>query len=110
MQNSKDGDGTHWVCFKYAKNIVTYYDSFGVAPPREIMKICKKQLIYNNRQIQDENSTCCGWFCIACIVKDHLDLHGDPITHYNRFLSSFSDNTAINDKILKKMLVNYHIL
>lgn len=106
MQNDADGDGTHWVCFKYGYP-VTYYDPFGIAPPIEIMKICKRNLIWNNKQIQDMNSTACGWFCIACILSDYCDCNRDTQTHFHRFVNSFTDNTMMNEKILKKMLRYY---
>jgi hypothetical protein len=106
MQDAEDGGGTHWVCFKYGYP-VTYYDPFGIAPPVEIMKICKRQLVWNGKQIQDETSTACGWFCVACILTDYNDRNRDTLTHFNRFINSFSDNTKVNDKILKKMLGHY---
>ena len=106
MQNSKDGDGTHWVCFKYGYP-VTYYDPFGAPPPIEVMKIVKRQMIWNSKQIQDINSTACGWFCIACIISDAEMNYYDTETHFNRFIHSFSDNTITNEKILKKM-INYY--
>ena len=106
MQNSTQGNGTHWTCMKYGYPI-TYYDSFGIAPPIEVMKIAKREIVYNTKQIQDENSTACGWFCVACILSDYKDHHADTITHFNRFLNSFSSNTVVNDKILGKMLNHY---
>ena len=109
MENEKDGNGTHWVCFKYGYP-VCYYDSFGIAPPIEIMKIVKRELIWNGKQIQNENSSCCGWFCVACIVSDYDQKHRDTLTHFNRFIYSFSNNTTVNDNILKKMLHNYNII
>jgi len=106
MQDAADGGGTHWVCFKYGYP-VSYFDSFAVAPPIEIMKICKRQLIWNSKQIQDMDSTACGWFCCACILSDYHNGTHDTVTHFNRFINSFSDNTKVNDKILKKMMGYY---
>ena len=106
MQDANDGDGTHWICFKYGYP-VTYYDSFGIAPPIEIMKIAKLGLIWNSKQIQNEKSTACGWFCIACVLSDYEDGHRDTTTHFNRFLNYFSSNTVVNDRMLKKMLNHY---
>ena len=106
MQNERDGNGTHWVCFKYG-NPLCYYDPFGIAPPIEIMKACKGNLMYNARQIQNEKSTACGFFCVACIRSDSLIGDRDTLTHFHRFINSFSNNTAVNDKILKRM-INYY--
>lgn len=106
MENANDGNGTHWVCFKYGYP-VTYYDPFGAPPPIEVMKIVKRKMIWNSKQIQDMTSTACGWFCIACILSDAEMNYYDTETHFNRFIHSFSDDTVMNDKILKKM-INYY--
>ena len=68
------------------------------------MKLAKQNIIYSRKQIQDEKSTACGWFCIACIISDYKEGHRDTLTHYNRFINSFSRNTYKNDGILKSML------
>lgn len=103
MQNSTDGDGTHWVCMKYSPNLISYYDPFGVAPPLEVLKKANHELIYNTIQIQDEKSTACGFFCIACILCDY-SWKMKPYDFFKYFLSYFSSNTIQNDLILKKML------
>ena len=41
--------------------------------------------IYSHKEIQDYNSTSCGWFCIAAIVSDD-----NSKTHFNKFLNIFS--------------------
>ncbi len=106
MQDFNDGDGTHWVCFKYGYP-VTYYDPFGAPPPIEIMKIVKRSMIWNSKQIQDLKSTACGWFCIVCIMSDYTSGFRDTERHFNRFVNYFSDNTAVNEKILQKMIHYY---
>jgi len=94
MENEKDGNGTHWVCFRYGNNI-EYYDAFGFAPPNSVMRIAKKDIFYSDKQIQDEKSTACGWYCIARITS-HLP--------YMKFINQFSNDTEKNDAILKQML------
>jgi hypothetical protein len=94
LENENDGGGSHWVCFKYGDNI-EYYDAFGFYPPNSIMKLAKKDIFYSNKQIQDEKSTACGWFCIARITS-HLP--------YMKFINQFSNDTKENDVILKQML------
>ena len=94
MENEKDGDGTHWVCFKYGDSI-EYYDSFGFPPPNSILRLSKNDIHYSKKQIQNEDSTACGYFCIARILSP-LD--------YGAFLKKFSKNTLKNEQILKSML------
>ena len=100
LQNLNDGNGTHWTCFKYSPYLLEYFDAFGFPPPIEILQKAKGDIIYNKKEIQDYNSTCCGWFCIGAIISDNFD----------KYLSMFSDNTDINDIILSRFLMskNFH--
>lgn len=100
MQDSFKGNGTHWVCFKYNTNLITYFDSFGIEPPNEIMKYANDEIYYSSRQIQDINSTACGWFCIACILYDD----NKQLEYFKKFINSFSNNTINNDNILYQYL------
>jgi len=100
MQNSKDGDGTHWVCFKF-EPFITYYDPFGCAPPIEVMQRSYLGLIYNNKQIQSLDSTLCGWFCVDCILQDQGQL---GTSHFSKFLCQYSKDTRLNDHILENHL------
>jgi hypothetical protein len=99
MQDSYAGNGTHWICFKYNTNVLTYFDSFGIKPPNEIMKYATKDILYSKKQIQDYNSTSCGWFCIACIIYDSR-YKLKSIEHFNNYINSFSNDTNKNDNIL----------
>lgn len=101
MESSNDGNGTHWCCLKTGKNNF-WYDAFGFAPPIEVLQKIHGSLKYNDRQIQNEKSTACGFFCIACILSDNE--YSDDEMHFKRFLSNFSDYTCMNDIILKKLL------
>lgn len=99
MQNYDEGDGTHWVTFKSSSPML-YFDSMGFPPPNEIMeKASPSGILFNQRQIQDYDSTACGYYCIACVDEDPKDMTG-----YKRFLNKFSDNTDANDYILKDLL------
>jgi len=104
MENSYDGDGTHWVCFK-TSNPMLYFDPIiGGYPPVEILEYAKKNGIqYKMIEIQDVNSTACGWYCVACILSDKGA--GSSLTHFKRFISHFSKDTAKNDLILHNLLV-----
>ena len=105
MQNSYDGDGTHWVCFYYQHNLITYFDSFGFVPPLEVLEYANKNIIYSKAEIQDYNSTACGQFCIACIVMENK-FKQTNINHFNNFIMLFKKNTKKNDSILYNILKN----
>jgi hypothetical protein len=107
MQNSRDGDGTHWVCFKTGKPLI-YFDSFGVGPPIEVLRKSTRDVIFNCEQIQDLGSTACGWFCVACILSDKDVLPNEH--HFRRFLTKFSKKTKMNDILLAKVLKEEGIL
>lgn len=98
LQDFNDGNGTHYACFKYGKNI-EYYDSIGFPPPIEVMRLQSSQgnLLWSNKQIQDLGSTACGWYCIARITSK---------LPYKKFIDKFSNDPFINDRILKKMLTD----
>ena len=107
MQDSGDGHGTHWVCLKTGIPL-TYFDSFGFPPPVEIMEQAKHGILYNKHEIQTINSTACGFFCVACIWSDS-DHNMVSNNHFNRFINKFSNNTTINEVILRNILSNFGI-
>jgi hypothetical protein len=106
LQNSNEGGGTHWTCFKSinGNKIIEYFDAFGFSPPLEVFERANGDILYSERQIQDINATTCGWFCIAAIICDKG--YETPKSHFNKFINMFSTNTSINDKILSKFLTS----
>ena len=109
MQDSDDGNGTHWVFMYIDKDgKALYFDSFGVPPPVEIEKFLKmfKPFYVNDRQIQDMKSTNCGFYCIALdsFLKYQYDKKSDLISNYAKFINMWSFDTKTNDKILKKII------
>ena len=68
------------------------------------MESTKGDILYSTREIQDTNATTCGWFCIGAIVSDKG--YGTPQSHFNKYISMFSKNTHINDRILSKFLTS----
>ena len=103
LQNNEDGNGTHWCCFRKMKGVLYYCDSFGIIAPKEIINLLEKEdkFYYNARELQDLNSTCCGYFCAALILSNNTsNINMD----FHKFISQFSQNTRSNDLILKMML------
>lgn len=104
MQDFNDGDGTHWVTYYHNTPLCSYSDSFGIIPPLDIIEYSKpNNLIYTTKQIQNENSTCCGYYCIAFILS--YDERLSPSINLKRYETMFSKtNTKINDNILRNIL------
>jgi hypothetical protein len=65
------GAGTHWVAYVKRGNLVEYYDSFGVAPPTELIKYFGKAatILYNFDQHQQLNQVICGHLCLKFLYK-----------------------------------------
>lgn len=117
-ENGSLNSGSHWTCLqinKYPNGTIQglYLDSFGAAPPSEIVKCYerttgKKHMPYNTKDIQSLMSNACGWFCCAYLhfinnfSERTKDLHNDS----EHFLDFFDDlNKSIdfkkNEYILK---------
>jgi len=112
LQNSDEGNGTHWVCFKTpaSKEPMIYFDPLiGGDPPIEVLEHAKKSGVqFHMMEIQNENSTACGWFCVACILSDKGA--GSSLVHFKRFISHFSFDTDRNDLILHNLLVRLRVI
>ena len=99
-----NGDGTHWTAF-YVSGIPSqlniYYDSFGFPAPDEVEKLIKPY-VYNCHDIQNINSSSCGFYCIAFIK--FLNKLTNKIKAYEHFLKLFSNDNTKNEMILKDIL------
>ena len=68
------GQGTHWVCFLKKDKVISYFDSFGVKPPIEILHYFASQnqyfeIYYNIDQIQNFDEVICGHLCLNFLAK-----------------------------------------
>jgi len=103
MQNSTDGDGTHWVLLKiFDDKHALYFDSFGIYPPKNITDRIKN-VPYSNREIQDIHSDVCGYYVLACDKYMSTIKRKSMLEQFDDFLNMFRD-TKHNDKILKDYL------
>ena len=101
LQSSKEGGGTHWVCLYYTPNFSYYYDSFGFVPPLEIQnKIIP--YIYNDMEIQDIDSTACGFYCVALVL--FLNKKMNIERGFIEFINLFGKDTERNEAILHQIL------
>ena len=104
LENHDQGNGTHWTCFKFQRALPSiYFDSFGIDCP-EHLHLEIMPYIYNQREIQDLDSSCCGWFCIALIKYFHKNIFTNDAVLFRRFCNRFSKNTLLNDGILNQIL------
>ena len=55
---------SHWTCFLVKDNKSYYFDSFGGAPDKFLLKQLPKPKIYHNYKFQDINSRLCGSYCL----------------------------------------------
>lgn len=106
MQNSNDGNGTHWIALRLKNNQCSYFDSFGMVPPQEIVDFCKRivksSLTYSTKQIQHMKQTSCGFYCIAFLIFTNQNKNKNIFSLSNSFLNMFYIDTIQNNKILQE--------
>ena len=101
LQSSKEGGGTHWVCLYYTPNFSYYYDSYGFIAPLEVQnKIIP--YMYNDLEIQDIDSTACGFYCVAFVLYLHKKMNIEKA--YMEFINLFGKDTERNEAILYQLL------
>ena len=96
-----NSDGSHFIAIYTNKNHIIYFDSFGKkCSNKYILKFINKNkknrpIIYNRKNIQSSNSSFCGFFCLAFILSQKLNI---PLkTHVKMYNSK---NLMLNDKIV----------
>ncbi len=103
LQDSDDGNGTHWTTLnKINDGYSIYYDSFGFVPPKDVEDKLHKY-DYNDKQIQNINSTSCGFYCIA-FIKFMYSHSNNPQKAFQTFISLFKNETIDNENILYDIL------
>jgi hypothetical protein len=117
MQDSDDGNGTHWVFARiFPCGKAVYFDSFGIAKPLEVGDFLApfKPIAYSNRHIQDIKSQNCGRYCILADywfsyqmkekireykTAEERRRHCPVDMELSRFLSTWTDDTQKNEKL-----------
>ena len=93
---------THWTVFYYNKPLESiYFDSYGFIAPIDVQEKINPY-IFNDKDIQDMDSTACGYFCVAFIKFLHNKINKKEA--YKAFLSLYKHHPAKNDKILYNLL------
>ncbi len=111
MDNA-NGGGTHWISIYISGLNGFYFDSFSAMPPKNIINFFKRYKIrwnYNKQQIQDLDSSSCGYFCVYFLYfmnkndnnkKDLKFICFKMIEHFD------TDDQSNNDKILQKHITH----
>ena len=100
--DDEKGAGTHWTALYYNKPLDSiYFDPFGFVAPVDVERIIKPYF-YNDDQIQNIETSSCGFYCIAFIKFLHDKQ--DKKAAFKMFIKLFKMNTIENEKVL------YHIL
>lgn len=101
--NNSNQDGSHWtVLYKINDSYSLYFDAFGFKAPEIVENLLLYKYDYNKIQIQDINSTSCGFYCIAFIK--FLYMKRNYKQAFKTFCSLFTDNTIRNEIILNRLL------
>ena len=97
-------NGSHWVATYVKNGIVNYFDSFGMPPFQELVDhVSKKKLIllHQNNQIQNINTTTCGYFCLYFLNEMNKG------TSYYDLLKVFNIHDTIkNEKFIENHFKN----
>lgn len=68
LDNSQ-GSGTHWTAWIKNGNDKLYFDSYGLAPPAELVNYLKRPVYYNSERIQYGDTVFCGHLCLYVLKK-----------------------------------------
>jgi hypothetical protein len=82
-----------------------YFDAFGFGMPKAVASFLKpfKPIYCNNREIQNINTSQCGWYCLACdYALEHLQYSDTYLGDYEKFIEMWSSDPKKNLAILKK--------
>ena len=94
--NNHNQEGSHWVSLIKQNDILYYWDSYGMPPPIEILKINTNKIYYNTYTIQDIKEENCGYYCLFFLY--HMKLYKND---YKKMLELFIYNNEINGDILQ---------
>jgi len=94
---------SHWTCLLKDGNKYYYFDSFGFPASAEVEDQIG-EYIYSDIDIQNINSTSCGFFVIIWMKYMQEHKHKNKEICYASFLELFSNHTEENEKILHDLL------
>ena len=92
---------SHWVGLIKDNLGCYYFDSFGFPAQEEIEEMCG-EYVWNDADIQDIQSSSCGFYVIAFLKFVHNKPNKGRL--YTEFLKLFSGDTAKNERVLFSIL------
>ena len=103
--DDSEGAGSHWVAVYYDNVFPSIYcDSYGFVPPIEIESLITPY-IYNKKQIQDLNSSSCGYFSLSFIDFINDNKRRNVYHTFEAFINIFDDkDTKKNEDLLFNLL------
>lgn len=102
LDHSTSGkNGTHWTALYFSPTTEIYFDPFGFPAPEEVEDKLK-DYDYSKKEIQDINTSSCGYYCIAFIK--FLYALTDKEKAFKLFLRTFQRDVGNNEAILYKLL------
>ena len=98
-EDGRPNDGSHYTALQVQKNNKgevkpCYMDSYGVAPPTEVLEFCnRKHIPYNTKCIQSIMSSVCGYYCLAFLYFINKFEHrsNDIYNYCENFSDLFND-------------------
>ena len=114
--DGSQNSGTHYVALQVSKNNKNkiepcYCDSYGVAPPKEVLDfVGVKHVPYNTKCIQSLMGEVCGFYCLAFLyfINKYEKRSGQIYHDCEEFTSLFNDlNTSSEWKANELMLKSF---
>ena len=110
LESSSVGNGSHWMSIYILNKMCFYQDSFGIAPPIEVINFCKRipnsHLSFSEMQMQNITTETCGWFAIGLLIHLNRTKKKDIIRSAGEYINQFSYDTINNNKILQTYFRN----
>ena len=63
-RSSKSNLDLHWTCYWKSGDKKYYFDSFGLEPPKELVKYLGRPILCNTFQLQTYGESNCGEWCL----------------------------------------------
>ena len=101
LEDHNKGPGTHWTAFYYNTFKSIYFDPFGFVAPLVVQNKIKPY-IYNDDEIQNIDTSSCGFYCIG-FIKFLYD-KANKYNAFNVFIHVFKLDTVKNEKVLYNIL------
>ena len=67
--DDKTHEGTHHTCYYKNGNVKYFFDSYGAAPPKELIHYLKSPILYSTYMIQGFNQTNCSEWCLFVLNR-----------------------------------------